>query len=107
MAIIEIPLDESLIAYKFRIDLDGITYTLDLDFNSRSQRWRLSIKDDTEVDIVTGIVLLPKLDLLKYHRYNKALPQGILALFNLEDENTPPIQGELGSKSILLYEEAI
>lgn len=107
MATVEIPLDSSLVAQKFRVDLDGITFTFDFDFNERSQRWRMNISDDVESPLLTGVPVLPDVDLLRYHQHNPNIPQGNFAAFNLDSPGVPPVNGELGSEVILIYEEVI
>ena len=107
MAIRIIPVDPDLVAQKFKISLDGVTYTFDLDFNDRSGRYRLNIFDTQENELIFGIPMLINYDLLKYHKYNPLLPQGTLFLVNLEEDNVDPGIDDLGSSVIMVYDEAL
>jgi len=107
MAIRIIPIDPQLVAQKFKISLDAVTYTFDLDFNERTGRFRLNIFDDLENELIFAIPMLVNYDLLKFHKFDPLLPQGTLFLVNLEEDNVDPSLGDLGSSVIMVYDEAI
>ena len=106
MAIVVIPVNPGLLNYEFRIDLDGVTYTLGIRFNSREDRWFLDVKDASETPIILGIKVILNVDLIG--RFQQAeLPSGELFVLNSDsDEEVEPGAGDLGENTLLLYNEA-
>lgn len=105
MATIQIPLRSDLDAYEFTIDLDGRTYNFEIQWNSRTNYWTLTIKNDAQVEICGAMPLLVNSDLIGRFR-NEFLPPGILTLFDTVGENHEANKSDLGVRCVLLYEEA-
>ena len=106
MAIREIPLRNDIGAYSFLIDLDNITFQLELKFNDRTQLWTVDIQNDTGEILVAGIPLYVKQLLLDLYKHDQRLPQGNLFMENLVDGDTPPTRDNIGIDVVLLYEDA-
>lgn len=64
-----IPLDELSAWYEYDIVLDSVTYTLEIYYNTRADRWRLSIKDAVGNPLLSGIPLLVNRDLTGPYTY--------------------------------------
>ena len=105
MAIIGIPLRNDIPSYQFRVDLDAVTYTLSIRYNTRMDRWIMDFNDENNSPLVTGIILILGTSLLA--RFAKAeLPDGNLFLINIENENTEGNRDNFSNNVQLFYEEA-
>ena len=67
MLVFKIPLIQE--AQKFNIILNNVTYLLRLQWNTKSQAWVLDILTETESPLVSGIPLVPGVDLLGQYSY--------------------------------------
>lgn len=105
MANIIIPTVKSKNNYQFSIDLENTTYVFELYYNTRAGYWTLNLYDDAETLLIAGVALLLKVNLLDKYT-NPALPQGILHLINLKEENVEATFDSLGEDVLLMYEEA-
>lgn len=92
----------------FRIRLDGTDYLLSLAYNQREDRIYLSLADDEENPIVSGIKVLANFPLLFRHRYDTRVPPGELMAVDTTTDGSPPGLGELGEglRVQLVYFEA-
>ena len=106
MATRELPLDPTDHAAKFKLDLDGRVFEFVFKFNARVNRWHLDILSDAGVELINGVLVVVKLDLLAKHRHDERLPQGTLFAVNLVSENVEATQDNLGSDVLVLYDEA-
>jgi hypothetical protein len=106
MATINVPLRNDLFKYKYRIDLDGTTYSMDYRFNPRIERWVLDFKDFQETPIVTGIILLLNVDLLGKFVL-PLIPPGTLFLFDINGSGLEMGKDDPNINHLLLYEEAV
>jgi hypothetical protein len=105
MATIQIPLRNDLDDYEFTIDLDGRTFNMQVQWNSRASQWSLILKNDAQAEVVGGIPLVVNSDLIGRFM-SEALPQGILTLFDTSGANRDPDKADLGVRCLLLYSEA-
>ncbi len=107
MAILTIPVSgDPFQTLKTR--LDGVDYVLSLAYNQREDRWYLSIADDEETPILSGLKLVSNFGLLFRHRYNPAVPPGELMVTDTTTDKSPPGLLELGEgkRCELTYFEA-
>jgi hypothetical protein len=58
MAVIEIPVTNQYPAYSFQVELEGVLYLLDFHYNSRMERWIMSIYSESNDPVLMGIPLL-------------------------------------------------
>ena len=89
----------------FDIELDLVIYHLRFAWNSREGSWYMTIQDQNENDILTGIKIVPNYLLLDQYRYLQGLPPGDFFLFDLNQipENEQPDYNSLGKRYQLLY----
>jgi len=100
---IEIPTRNDIPSYTFRIDLDGVTYTLGIRYNERMDRWIMDFKTENSEDIINGIPLLLGVSLLGRFKDTR-LPPGDLFMINIENENIEANRDNFGTNAKLLYE---
>jgi hypothetical protein len=107
MATLDIPVTPDPFQ-SLRVRLDGVDYLLSLAYNQREDRIYLSLADDEENPIVSGIKVLANWPLLFRHRYNPAIPPGELMAIDTTTDGSPPGLGELGAglRVQLIYFEA-
>lgn len=91
-----------------KVRLDGTDYLLSLSYNQREDRLYLSLADDEENPIVSGIKVLANFPMLFRYRYNPAVPAGEIFAFDLTTDGSPPSLAELGEglRCELTYIEA-
>jgi hypothetical protein len=79
---VRVPVNRNVPWFRFRVALSKTTYTLEMRYNTRMQRWILSISDATGKPLLMGIPLLIMRGLLGQYRTIK-LPVG--PLFCIDD----------------------
>lgn len=91
-----------------RSRLDGVDYLISLTYNQRENRIYLSLADNEENPIISGIKVVANYPLLFRHRYNVQVPPGELFAFDTTPDGSPPGLGELGEglRCQLTYLEA-
>lgn len=83
--------------YTQKTALDGVNFTLSFAYNQREDRWYLSIADDEETPIVSGIKILANFPLLFRFKFLPAMPPGEMVALDTTKDGSPPGAGELGS----------
>ena len=107
MAIVEIPTRTDIPAYKIKIDLDDVTYTMQFYFNARMNRWHLNILTDNEEPLLMGIPVHVNVDLVgRFKETNKTLPQGTMFATNSTSEYVEPFRDNFSTDVRLYYSEA-
>lgn len=102
MAIFAIPTSNSLPWYSQRAVLSGVTYTLEFRYNPRMARWMLQVQDSAGRALLSGIPLLPGLDVLRGH-HTMAVPPGALVVYSVTKSAAPPALGAFLNDYALLY----
>lgn len=106
MSLFKIPVDSLRPNYSFKIDLEGVTYTLSFRYNTRDIIWTMDIADEGGTIILSGIPLV--LGTILLERFpNSNIPPGDLFVLNLEDENAEATRDNFGTDVLLMYEEAV
>lgn len=90
--------------YEFRVDLDGVTFSISIRINGRSNRWIMDVKDTDDNPLVMGTPLLQGTDLIDRFK-DQRLPAGHFIMQSLEDETREAGADDLGENSLLLYED--
>ena len=86
------------------VTLDGVVFRLTFTFNTRCLAWDMTIAEQDGTVLVSGIKLLPQLDLLNRHKDVRLPPGRLLAVDQQEaDVAIRPLKSELGSKLVLVY----
>lgn len=86
------------------ITIDETVYRLTFNFNVRCQLWSMTIAEQDGTPIVSGIALLPQVDLLERHR-DERLPRGRLFALDVLEGNraSRPTRNDLNTKLVLVY----
>ncbi|RYF09310.1 MAG: hypothetical protein EOO40_07125 [Deltaproteobacteria bacterium] len=105
MALLAIPLDENLPWYSFSITLENQAYTFEVAYNTRANRWMLSISDAADNLILAGIPLLIERDLLRPYRTLR-LPPGSLVVLDNTGQGQEPTLGSFLLNHTLYYLES-
>lgn len=66
---------QALNSYEIEATLDGIAYTLRLDWNAEAQMWTMAV-GRLGSDSLRGVVLVPDAPLLRNFHYLEAVPPG-------------------------------
>lgn len=103
---LEIPLVNNEPRFKIRTVLDDIELVLLFDWNTRAERWQLSIFDANETVLVQGICLNVDTELLSRFVVD-GLPNGKLALYDTSETNTEAGINDLGDRCKLIYQSAL
>src|SRR5690606_36100754 len=80
----EVPYDRQ------RVRLDGRNYVLTIGYNEREQRWYLSLADESDVPIATGIKLVANWSLLHPYRYDPRTSPGQITASDISGDGSPP-----------------
>lgn len=105
MASLLIPITTEDPSFKFSIDLEGVTYVLSFSYNSRMDRWTMSILDQNGVALRSGIKLITGWN-LKRQYVQSVLPPGGFAVIDLANETKNPNFDDFGQRTLLYYEES-
>ena len=104
--IVEIPTVTDDPSFKLRTELEDVTYIIRLDWNTRVEKWHISIFDADENPLLSGIPLNVDTDLIGPLRI-AGLPPGLLMLFDTRGENAEAGRDDLFENiSQLLYKES-
>lgn len=105
MALLRLPVNSDLIAFRFKSELDGSILDYQFSFNSRYERWFLNVFDGNGNALLTGRCININLDLLgRFLRED--LPAGLLVAINLVNVHEEATLLTLGNDCPVLYEEA-
>ena len=88
--------------YKYVITLDNNDYVFHFTNMLRNNRWYLSIIDNKDNTLISGIKLVMGINLLKQSRHIENMPQGVLWLANWEDQEEATFEN-FGKKVNLYY----
>jgi len=105
MSVLELPVNSDSASYTFKVDIEGSTYGFELAYNSRSDRWSMTILNVDGNIILAGISLLANRDLIGRFR-NLDLPPGRFVCQDTQGENLSPGRDDLGGRVKLLYVES-
>lgn len=105
MAYLEMPIRSDIPAYFFQIALEKVFYNFDFNWNDRGQYWVMSISDQQEVAIISGIKLVTGIDILE--KYKKVgMPLGSFFILDTTGKNTDPNKDNFGVTHFLIYRES-
>ncbi len=97
-----IPIDGELGYQSLQVTLDGVEYTIELDWNMRDSRWYLSLLAADGTDLVRGVAVTVDAPLLR--RFVGGFPPGdLMALDTTEAGAEITAMEELGVRVQLVY----
>lgn len=105
MATLQLPVQRELGSFKFTTPLDGRVFEYDFNFNSRFERWFVSVRDEDGNDVVLGRAINVNTDLLNRFRI-EGLPQGLMFALNLGEPFVEATFESFERDVKLLYVEA-
>jgi hypothetical protein len=88
--------------YEFIVALDGVDYILRFLWNSRIQRWYLTVKSAADVDLITGRKICVDIPWAS-HETIDGVPAGQLWTTDPSGSGIDPGLRELGERVVLLY----
>ena len=110
MAIEKIPLSDYP-HQRFRVQLDGIDFVFELNWNGRQSTWRFDLRD-TDNDLIFGNAeLIPGIPLLRWLRDDRLWPGQLILVDNQAEppfiQTKDPCIDDLAERYSLLYIEAL
>lgn len=97
-----IPLTSEDPAFSQKTTLDDVTYVFDFNWNERESRWYMSLSDESNTPIVSGVKLIPNIPLLR-RVHDPRRPPGELSLIDPSGVGEPPGRDQLGQSFFLHY----
>lgn len=105
MATVQLPTRVSLPSYRYRIDLDGVTYVLDFIYNSRMEKWLVQVEDEEGNVLVAHVPIIVDWNL--FGRFvQETMPSGIIAAYDSSGNQEDPGRFDLGARVKMVYQEA-
>lgn len=94
--------------YVQRTRLDDSDFVLHFSYNQRTERWYLSVHDDEDAPILSGLKLVANWPLLRHYHADTRVPPGELIVVDLTGDGSPPTLDELGPgrRCELIYQPA-
>lgn len=99
---IEIPTNSDNAAYYETVNINGTSYRLFFNWNSKDSAWYLSFLTTNNISIVSGIKLVVNYELINDYK-DSGLPKGFLIAFDVLNTGEPVGRNDLGKRIKLLY----
>ena len=106
MTTLVLPVRSDFKAYDFQIDLEGVIYTLDFGFNTRSGRWYMSIYDQAKENLLVGDIPILINTPLHDQYIKESLPPGRFIAVDETGQNNEATVDNFGIDVLLFYEES-
>ena len=104
MAILEIPIQNNLLAFKELVTLEGTVYVLNFYFNQRQNLWLMDILDENENPQLSGVLIQTNVP-QTIHLKHQNIPQGTFLPFDIQGASKEADTEDFGIRIKLLYEE--
>lgn len=104
MALLQLPITNSIANYRFRTRIEGIDYIFRFRYGSREDSWFMDIRNSEDILLLAGIRVVVGIDLTQSFKH-LAIPQGPIFAENLEDIFQEPTRDNFGTEVLLLYSE--
>lgn len=105
MATVIVPTKTDLAIYREQVDLEGVTYTLDFQYNSREGAWYFDLLDAEGTAIRPGVKVVVGVPLLRLVQ-GAARPAGEMLALDQSGEDEEAGLEDLGDRVLLTYAEA-
>ena len=106
MSFIGIPANKNSAWYKFKISLSDVIYTLRFRYNTRMQRWMLDVADAADNDVLNGLPVLIKRNLLGQFVI-EGLPIGTMFISDDTNKDEQPSRNSFGLDKTFFYEDPL
>lgn len=90
--------------FLFTVDLDGVDFVLNFEFNIRDGFWYMDVLNTAGEHIRSGLKVVVNFPLLTRWRETGVRPEGELFVIDTRPTPTDPGLEDLGVNGILLYE---
>ena len=107
MATLVIPTDSEFDSFDFSVDLDGVTYTIDMSFNRRANLWMTSLWDSERDNLILGQIPALSGISLFYNYANAEIPPGEMLFIDETGQGRNPDRDNLGTDIKMIYIEAL
>lgn len=91
--------------YTERVELDGVVFALTFAWNTREEKWYLSIADADGVALASGIKIVADWPLFQSVS-NTDMPKGMMIANDTSGAGLDPGLDELGGRVLLMYMDA-
>jgi len=104
MTFLIIPVDNTVPSFTVTLNIEGIFFKFNFDYNYRDARWHLSIYNTDNTPVLLGLKLVLNYELIFQHPI-EGLPRGSLMLYDLSSTNDPCVFDDksLGDRCQLIY----
>jgi len=99
---VELPLIPSVPFYTFGVDLEDLTYLIEMRWNGRDLAWYMSIMEEDETPIRMGIKVVLG-TFLGRRSVNPLFPPGLLAAVDLTGQGQDATLDDLGTRVVVYY----
>ena len=107
MTTLVMPIDSDDFSYDFQINLENVIYTLDFDYNTRSEQWRVSVFDSSGENLLLGAIpILTDIPILYPFRNTEGLPPGEFVALDETGQGRNASRDNFGTEIKLFYDEA-
>lgn len=99
---VELPLIPSEPNYTFGVDLDEVTYLVEMRWNGRDNAWYMNFFEEDETPIRTGIKMVLG-TFLGRRSVSPKFPSGLLVAVDLTGEGKDATLDDLGTRVVVYY----
>lgn len=103
--IVDLPVRSDLPAYSFKIELEGVVYTLRFRWNERMARWIFDIADEQGQDLVVGLPVHTDVDIKGRFRQS-TVPPGLFVAYDETGAQRNPDRSNFGGEVKFFYQES-
>lgn len=103
MAVFKLPTSTTAPNYDIEVELDGVVFRLDFNFNSRSGFWYFNVLDEQGIIKRAGIKVVNEWDLFLHWVDVESRPEGTILPFPTGLNKAPAGLNELGERVLLTY----
>lgn len=102
MALLELPTRTDLPGYRYTVRLDGTDYILGYRFNTRMDKWLMSVSDVTGALLIADVPLVADWPLIDRFRV-PGQPPGSLVAYDTSGQGLDPGRFDLGDRVRMTY----
>lgn len=100
---ITLPTRTDLARYSFKVSLDAVNYTFEMEWNDRAGAWFITLLDGQGDILVSSVRVVVGFPLLSKYVSLSGMPQGLLEAVDTSETETDPGYADLGERVELTY----